>query len=131
MATVLILDDEQCLLKMIAIYLQNSGHSILECASADSARQQFRAIDGAVDLMVADVTLGAASGVEIGLALKTSSPQLKLIFISGYPYNAWSIRDAALLLELPADSVRVLQKPFSALDLLIKVDELIGKLPKS
>jgi DNA-binding response OmpR family regulator len=131
MATVLILDDEQSLLRMIAIYLKNSGHSILQCASADSACEQFKDIDGAVDLVVADGSLGNVSGVEIGLELKTQTPKLKLLFISGYPFNGWSIRDAALLLKLPPDSVRVLQKPFSALDLLIKVDELIGQLPKS
>src|SRR5947209_4274656 len=131
MATVLILDDEQCLLRMLAIYLESSGHATLQCASPESACEQFGQMNGAVDLVVADVTLGDSSGVEVGLELKTKAPDLKLLFISGYPHNAWSIRDSALLLKLPPDSVRVLQKPFSALDLLIKVDELIGDLPKS
>ena len=111
---------------LMGAYLKRSGHSILQCDSAESAMERFREFHGEIDLLVADVGLGADSGVEVGLQLMACSPKLKLLLISGYPFETWSIRDAALFLELRPDSVRVLQKPFSLLDMLVKVDQLIG-----
>ena len=131
MATVMIVDEEQCLRKTIGVYLEESGHLIFQCPSAESAREQFTEADGAVDLILADVALGVTRCLEIGLEMKRSSPKLKLLFVSGHPFTRWGTRDAALFHELPPDSVCVLQKPFSALDLLIKVDELIGQLPEA
>jgi len=131
MGTVLLLDDEQSLLKLTALYLRRGGHTTVPCASPQSALEQFKALNGGVDLLIADVSLGRDSGVEFGLGLHRWSPALKLLFISGYPLAAWSIRDAALFDALPPALVRVLQKPFSALDLAAKVEELIGPLAGS
>ena len=131
MATVLIFDDEDRLLKMIGVYLQESGHVILQGASAESAGEQFTQVNGAVDLILVDVALGVASALEIGVELKRQTPKLKLLFVSDHPFAKWDARDLALFHELPPDSVRVLQRPFSALDLLIKVEGLLGQLPET
>ena len=126
MSRVAILDDEKSVRTLMGVYLKRSGHSILQCESPESVIERFREFHGEIDLLVADVGLGADSGVEIGLQLMGWSPKLKLLLISGYPFTAWSIRDAALFLELRPESVRVLQKPFTLLDMLVKVDQLIG-----
>ena len=130
MATVMIVGDEQCLAKTIGVYLEESGHLIFQCASPESACEQFTEANGAVDLILTDVALGITRCLEIGLEMRRRSPKLKLLFVSGHPSTRWGPRDIGLFHELPPDSVRVLQKPFSALDLLIKVDELIGQLPE-
>ncbi|MEO8367855.1 MAG: response regulator [Candidatus Solibacter sp.] len=129
MANVLILDDEESLLKVIASYLKRSGHSVWSCLSPESALTQFEELGGAIDLLIAGVTLADISGAEVGLALIGHTPELKILLVSGYPFLAWNFEDAESFHRLPSDSVRVLQKPFSPLDLLLKVDELIGRLP--
>jgi len=126
MSRVAILDDEQSVRILMGVYLKRSGHTVLLCKSTESVMERFREFHGEIDLLVADVALGADSGVEIGLRLMGWSPKLKLLLISGYPFEAWSIRDAALFQELHPQSVRVLQKPFTLLDMLVKVDQLIG-----
>ena len=131
MARVLVLDDQECLLEIISVYLASSGHSILRCSSSESAIRQFKDVNGAIDLLVADVTLGDSSGVYVGLEFMASTPKLKLLFISGYPLIWWKTGDVVSFHKLPSDSVRVLQKPFSPLDLLLKVDELVGQLPQA
>jgi DNA-binding NtrC family response regulator len=130
MANVLILDDEEILLKIIAVYLSRSGHRAIPCSSPGSAIRQFKEARGAIDLLISDVTLGRASGVEIGFEFLAEVPSMRALFISGYPVPAWKISDAALLHTFPSDAVRVLEKPFTALDLLLKVDELVGHLAK-
>jgi two-component system cell cycle response regulator CpdR len=133
-ARILILDDEhdeQCLLSGLTTYLTRSGYIVLQCQSAESAVEQLQPDKGAIDLLISDVALADTSGVEVCLQLKASAPELRLLFTSSCPLAEWSVWDAALFGELPANSVRILLKPFSTLDLLLRVDELIGAAPEA
>ena len=133
-ARILILDDEhdeRCLLSGLTTYLTRSGYLVLQCLSAAAAVEQLQLEDGEIDLLISDVALEDSSGVEVCLRLKSSYPALKLLFTAGCPLTEWSIWDAALFRELTPDSVRILEKPFSALDLLLRVDELIGAAPEA
>jgi response regulator RpfG family c-di-GMP phosphodiesterase len=133
-ARILILDDEhdeRCLLSGLTPYLTRSGYIVLQCLSAESAVEQLQQEDGEIDLLISDVALADSSGVEVCLGLQAFAPALKLLFTSGCPVTEWSAWDANLFRELPSNSVRILQKPFSALDLLLRVDELIGAAPEA
>jgi two-component system sensor histidine kinase ChiS len=133
-ARILILDDEhdeRCLLSGLRTYLTSSGYLVLQCLSAAAAVEHLQLEDGEIDLLISDVALADSSGVEVCLRLKSSYPALKLLFTAGCPLPEWSVWDAALFRELAPDSVRILQKPFSALDLLLRVDELIGAAPEA
>jgi len=133
-ARILILDDEhdeRCLLSGLTTYLTLSGYIVLQCRSAESAGVLLQQESGEIALLISDVALADSSGVEVCLRLQASAPALKLLFTSGCPLAEWSVWDAARFHELPANSVRVLQKPFSALDLLLRVDELIGAAPEA
>lgn len=133
-ARILILDDEhdeRCLLSGLTTYLTLSGYIVIQCRSAESAVVLLQQENGDIDLLISDITLADRSGVEVCLRLQTSAPALKLLFTSSCPVKEWSDWDAARFHELPADSVRILQKPFSALDLLLRVDELIGAAPEA
>jgi response regulator RpfG family c-di-GMP phosphodiesterase len=103
----------------------------VQCRSAESAVEQLQVEDGEVDLLISDVALADSSGVEVCLRLQAYAPALKLLFTSGCPVTDWSAWDAALFRELPSNSVRILEKPFSVLDLLLRVDELIGAAPET
>jgi PAS domain S-box-containing protein len=124
--TILILDDEETVLELTALYLKERGYSTFSCTSAEAAVERFHRSSGALDLLVTDVTLPDCSGVQLGQELKQLAPGLKLLFMSGYASENWSTRDAAVVKEFPPDSVRILRKPFSARELLNAVGELIG-----
>jgi PAS domain S-box-containing protein len=124
--TVLILDDEESVLELTTLYLRDSGYRTLSCSSAESAMEQFRQVNGSLDLLIADVTLSEGSGVEVGQRLKQLAPALKLLLVSGYSFEEWNARDAAFVKSLPPDSLRILRKPFNARDLLASAGELIG-----
>jgi PAS domain S-box-containing protein len=126
--TILILDDEESVLELTALYLRDRGYATLTATSAESAMERFGAQEP-LDLLIADVTLPGASGVEAGYRLKQCTPALKLLFMSGYSPEEWSAQDKAFVGLLPADSVRILRKPFSARELLAQVGELIGTPP--
>jgi PAS domain S-box-containing protein len=124
--TVLILDDEESVLELTALYLRESGYATLSCNSESSALERCRSVNGAVDLLIADVTLAEGSGVEAGLHLREQLPGLKLLFMSGYAVEDWKPRDTELAGRVPPDSIRILRKPFSARDLLSITRTLIG-----
>ena len=131
MANILIVDDEEALLKLLASFLRRNGHTTVLCASAESALEQFQSVNRGIDILIADVSLDGGSGVEVGVDLYGLSPTLKILFMSGYPLAAWNVRDAALFTGLPPDSVLVLQKPFSSRDLLLRVEALIARSPEA
>ena len=126
---ILILDDEESVLELTALYLRDRGYTTFTASSLESARQRFEELKGAVDLLVTDVTLPGASGVEAGYQLLETHPALKLIFMSGYGLEEWNAQDRKLLSQLPADSVRVLRKPFRSRALQTLTVELIGTAP--
>lgn len=126
MKRVLILDDDERLLKLVADYLRRMGYSVLTFNSSVSALQQFPGLDVETNLVIADLTMPISSGVEVAVQFKTYRPALKVILMSGYPVVAWDAHDTSLLAELPSDSVQILIKPFSPPTLLAMVNELIG-----
>ncbi len=71
-----------------------------------------------VDLLLADVVMPGMSGIELAERLRRTQPELPVLHMSGYA-NGNSGRD--LSLELP----ELLEKPFSATDLLVRVRTLL------
>jgi two-component system, cell cycle sensor histidine kinase and response regulator CckA len=124
--TILLIDDEPCVLRVMRLFLQ-AAFVVLEAPSAEKALDKVAQSDKNVDLVISDVTLcPGTSGLDVVLTLKASMPDLKVILASGSPRDTWTEKHSALVGKLPPDSLRFLQKPFSAMDLLRTVDELIG-----
>jgi DNA-binding response OmpR family regulator len=72
--TVLILDDEESVLELTALYLKDKGYSTLSCTSAESALERFHSTNGELDLLIADVSLPDCSGVEVGFRRSNCPP---------------------------------------------------------
>ena len=126
----LLLDESDGLLSVLSNYLRASGYDVQECASPETAIRRFKMLEGAVDLLITDISRGVSREAEAAIELWMCDNRLRLLFLSDRTRDKWSIFDTALFLELPKDAVRVLQKPFSVLDLLIQVNDLIG-LPET
>jgi PAS domain S-box-containing protein len=127
--TVLILDDDAGVLELTALYLRTRGFSTLTCSSAQSAVAKLQEAGGTIGILIADVTLPDSSGVEVAVQLKKLTPELKILFVSGYSFEELSGPDSALYHLLPPSSVRFLRKPFSAQDLISRLLELTRDPP--
>ena len=82
---VLLVEDEPHILSLLSDYLASEGYQVLE---ADSAPKAFEilATKPQLDLLVTDFRLpGGISGVQIAEPAVKLRPELKVIFISGYP----------------------------------------------
>jgi CheY-like chemotaxis protein len=127
--SILVLDDEFKLLKLVCRLLQRHGYSTLEAGTADEALQLFHDNHGEIELFIADMCLPAGSGLQVAIDLRVDLPDLRILLVSGYPQNAWSARDSALSRVLGSHLVSILQKPFTPQILIDRVDRLIGAAP--
>jgi CheY-like chemotaxis protein len=124
MKTILVLEDESSLMMLMRHMLQQ--YNLIEATTAQQALCLFREHGRQPDLLVADVTLPARSGIQVALLLRIAIPDLPVILTSGYPVSVWSDRDSADLQRLGSRSVRILGKSFQAEDLLHAVRESLA-----
>ena len=125
MKTLLVLEDEPPVLKLLWHMLKQ--YNVIEATTAEQALRLFEENHYQIDLLVADVTLPAGSGVQVALVLRSQIRDLPVVLTSGYPVSDWSARDSADLEELGSKSVAILQKPFLAQELLSAVRKLTGE----
>jgi CheY-like chemotaxis protein len=112
--TVLLVDDEAILRKMVRLMLQGSGHNVIETATYEEALEAAR--DHDIDAIVTDVVLNAGDldsddGFALAKAIAEHKPDLAVVFMSGYPIDFEGRSGKPLRCGF-------LRKPFQKADLL-------------
>jgi two-component system cell cycle sensor histidine kinase/response regulator CckA len=118
--TVLVVEDDRELREVARRLLQRQGYTVLVAANADEALQLF-AHDGSIDVLVTDVVMPGASGVELTRQLVDRRPGLKVIYMSGYTEEA-IVQHGVL-----NPGVALLHKPFTAETLGRKIREVLDR----
>ena len=117
--TILLVEDEEMLLEIEAAMLENSGYTVLTVSCSDLAEELFREHLSKIDLLMTDVIMPKINGMQLADKLQTLSPNLKVLFMSGYPEDV--IGKQSTLKE----GAHFLQKPFSMETLTTKVREVL------
>ena len=117
-ATILVVDDEEPVRKMMAKMLQRSGFTILEAPGGTEALEICGQHNG-IQLLITDVTMPGLNGFDLADQVAERWPSLKILFISGYA-NGYAFRRK--IADRP-----LLGKPFTADELCAKVRELLGR----
>ncbi len=118
--TVLLVEDEPGVSRMLAHVLEGHGYRLLVADAPAEAHELVRTHGDEIDLIVTDVVMPGGSGPELVQQLRETRPGLRAIFISGYA-------DATLSRQGLPPGAEFLQKPFSGIDLLIKVRRLLTR----
>jgi CheY-like chemotaxis protein len=92
----------------------------LEAGTQQEAVAQFEQWRSEIDLLIADVCVGGQTGRAIAYGLTALHPQLRVLFISGYP------KDHLVGDELLGPDDALLAKPFSAETLFRRVGEVLN-----
>lgn len=113
--TILLVEDEEALQMLLNTVLTRAGYRVLPAMNAQQALALAgRGLEG-IDLMVTDVIMPGMGGRELADRLVLQRPELKVLFISGYPSDVLGSKGS------PATEVAFLTKPFTADELLRKV----------
>jgi len=101
-------EDEDALREMVVQVLRIQGYTVLEAASGREALEVWERADRPVDLLLTDMVMpGGIMGSELAECLVRQSPQLKVIYTSGYS-PGMAGRDDSLL-----NGHNFLPKPYS------------------
>ena len=117
--TILIVEDEDGVRKLTRKILSKQGYKILEAASGGDALLLCEQMDEPVHLLLSDVVMPGINGPELARRIKTLSPGMKVLFMSGYADR--TIFQSGILDE----KAFFIQKPFSARDLVEKIQKVI------
>ena len=104
---ILVVDDEQQLLKVLTRYLAKLGYVVVASSSTEDAWERVQAAPEEYSLALIDATMSGLSAPELTQRILEANPHIKVIAASGYPITAEEFA--------PLDSNRVtfLHKPFS------------------
>jgi PAS domain S-box-containing protein len=107
--TILLVEDEAPLLKLMHHILESYGYKVLDCSTGKAALEIWAQHKEKVDLLLSDLILpDGMTGQELAKILQAEKPGLKVVYTSGY--------DSARLAAgaMPAQGAVFIEKPFHA-----------------
>ncbi len=119
--TILLVEDEDGVRKLVARALKAFGYAVLTASDGKAAIEIMECRREQVDLLVTDVVMPEMSGRSLAETLRADDPSLKVLFLSGYTDDA-VVRHGVL-----QANVNFLQKPFTLNALARKVREILDR----
>ncbi|MHB1462599.1 MAG: ABC transporter substrate-binding protein [Armatimonadota bacterium] len=117
--TILLVEDETSILKMTKSLLERMGYTVITSNRPQEAIRLAKQHEGDIQLLISDVVMPEMNGWQMAGHLKLLYPELKLLFMSGYPADVMAHNG------MDMDQVHFLSKPFMANDLALKVREVL------
>ncbi|MGP8201005.1 MAG: response regulator [Limisphaerales bacterium] len=107
--TILVVEDEAPLLKLMHHILESYGYKVLESSNGRTALEIWEGHKAKIDLLLTDLILpDGMAGPELARILQKAKPDLKVLYTSGY-------NNERLAKEFPPGTrVNFVQKPFHA-----------------
>lgn len=119
MAKIVLIDDEQALLDVLAMTFEDAGHEVV--TAHDGSAGLARIIEEGPDLVVSDVNMPVRDGFWLCKELRSRGYSVPIILLTARDNEI----DEALGLELGADDY--VAKPFSTRVLLARVTSLLRR----
>ncbi len=121
MGRVLLVEDEDSVRNFAVRALKRQGYEVLEAGTGIEALEVVEREQGRIDIVVSDVVMPEMDGPTMLKELRARNPELKVIFVSGYPDDAFKKS-----LD-PAEQFAFLPKPFTLPQLAAKVKEELAR----
>jgi two-component system NtrC family sensor kinase len=111
--TILVVDDDSAILKLVKLLLEIEGYPVLMADGAETAMKLFD--QSSVALLLTDVVMPHTNGLELADRLLQREPQLRILFMSGS--------------EDASRGFGCVAKPFTGAKLIRRVGEVLESLP--
>ena len=121
--TVLVLDDEPDVRKLVSAMLTSTGYTVLTADNGENAIQIFKKRKQPIDLLLLDVVSPGLPGPVVAERLAGLQPGLRVLFMSGY--DATSVVRRYVVEK----GFALLKKPFTPDELAKKVREVLEPNP--
>jgi PAS domain S-box-containing protein len=119
--TILLVDDEDVLLRLGARGLRSKGYQVLTATSGEEALQIYGQKGQQLDLVIMDLGMPGMGGHKALREILALDPQAKVVIASGYA------ADGLVRASLDAGAAGYVAKPYKRADLLATVGRLLDK----
>jgi CheY-like chemotaxis protein len=118
--TILVLDDEPDVRKLVSTVLTRNGYAVLTADSGENAIKVFQRHQQPLDLLLLDVVSPGLSGPMVAERLAALQPGLRVMFMSGFG-------GTSVVRRFVVDKgFALLSKPFTPDQLTAKVREVLA-----
>jgi PAS domain S-box-containing protein len=118
--TILVVEDEEKLRRLLCSLLERVGYTVLAAGSPAEAQAIEKDYTGIIHLMLTDVVMPGMNGKALYDILAPSRPEMKSLFMSGYTEGG--IAEKGVLKE----GINFIQKPFSTKELRCKLSSILA-----
>lgn len=112
--TILLVEDEPAVRRLVTKALAGQGYVVLSAGSATEALRVAASHSGAIDLLVSDVVMPGMNGRDLAAALRETRSTLTPLFMSGHTADVITTRG------LLAPGVAFIEKPFTPVAMAAK-----------
>jgi PAS domain S-box-containing protein len=117
--TVLVVEDYEEILCLAVEILEKYGYTVLKARNPNEAIMTSEQYKGDIHLLITDVVMPTMNGKDLEEKIKSSRPNIKTLFMSGYTADIIAQRGVI------EQGVAFLQKPFTVQSFTIKVREVL------
>ena len=119
--TVLVVEDEENVRRLVAEVLEGQGYEVLEASGGEEALGMVEKYEGRIDLLLTDVVMPGMSGHELGKRFVERWGMVKVLYMSGF------FDEERVPLNVLEEGMNYVQKPFTIDALTRKVREVLDK----
>jgi len=119
--TILVAEDHEGLGEIASETLTNLGYRVILAVDGEQALREFQNPQNHIDIVLLDVILPKLSGPEVYAQISRSSPDVPVIFATGYS------ADIAALERAHQQGSPMLQKPYTPRDLARKIRDTLDQ----
>jgi two-component system cell cycle sensor histidine kinase/response regulator CckA len=117
--TLLFVEDDSMIRQIYTKFLRQRGYHVLEARHGREAFDVYENYTGSIHLMVTDVVMPELNGRQLVDLVSSRSPQLKILYISGFTKDA-IVQRGILKADTP-----FLEKPFGREELALRVRQIL------
>ena len=118
MTRILLAEDDDSLRGFLTRALERAGYEVRSCADGDEALIALP--EARWDLLLTDIVMPGADGIEVARRASALQPDLRIMFITGFAAVALAVKDSA-----PAGA-KVLSKPIHLREIVAEVERMVA-----
>ena len=118
MTRILLAEDDDSLRGFLTRALERAGYEVRACADGDEALDALP--EAAWDLLLTDIVMPGADGIEVARQAAALQPELRIMFITGFAAVALSAREQA------PPGAKVLSKPVHLREIVAELERLVA-----
>jgi two-component system cell cycle sensor histidine kinase/response regulator CckA len=116
--TILVVEDGDAVRNLVCLMLVQNGYRALEARDGHHALRVCETHPEPIQLVLTDLVMPNMQGADLAERLRRARPGLRILLMSGYT-------DEPVVQRLGRDSVAFLPKPFTSVELVEKVRQVL------